>query len=68
MPNSSSFLSTVLNKIDQYVRLPAWLQFVGLMLAFGGLIFINEYHAAKLVAYAGLGVSSAGFCYDLIYP
>jgi len=60
--------STILNSIDKYVRLPAWLQFVGLMLAFGGLIFIGDHHFAKVVAYTGLGVSSAGFAYNLIYP
>lgn len=56
-----------LDKIDQYVKLPAWLQFVGLMLAFGGLIFI-DHSFAKLVAYVGLGISAAGFTYDKIYP
>jgi hypothetical protein len=55
--------------IDKFVKLPAWLQFVGLMLAFGGLLFINDYpDPAKLVTYLGLGVSSAGFAYTLIYP
>jgi hypothetical protein len=60
-------LSTIFNSIDQYVKLPAWLQFVGLMLAFGGLIFI-DHPGAKLVAYVGLGISAAGFAYDKIYP
>ena len=53
--------------IDNYIKIKPWLQFVGLMLAFGGLVFIDHSYA-KLVAYVGLGVSSAGFAYDLIYP
>lgn len=61
-------LSTIFASIDKDIKIAPWLQFVGLMLAFGGLIFIGEYHAAKLVAYVGLGVSSAGFAYNLIYP
>ena len=53
--------------IDNYIKIKPWLQFVGLMLAFGGLVFIDHSYA-KLVVYVGLGVSSAGFAYDLIYP
>lgn len=61
--------STVLNNIDKYVRVKQWLQFVGLMLVFGGLAFLSDYaHAAKLVAYVGAGISTAGFVYDIIYP
>ncbi len=60
---------SILDKIDQYIKIKPWLQFVGLMIALGGLVFITDYpHAAKLIAYVGLGVSSAGFAYDLIYP
>jgi hypothetical protein len=60
---------SLLDKLDKYVKLAPWLQFVGLMLAFGGLIFIGDYpDPAKLVSYFGLGVSSAGFAYNLIYP
>jgi hypothetical protein len=60
-------LSSLFDTIDKYVKLGPWLQFVGLMLAFGGLIFI-DHSFAKLVAYVGLGVSAAGFVYDRIYP
>ncbi len=60
-------LSTIFNSVDQYIKIKPWLQFVGLMLAFGGLIFI-DHHGAKLVAYVGLGISAAGFVYDSIYP
>ncbi len=55
--------------IEQYVILAPWLQFVGLMLAFGGLAFIVDYpHLAKFVLFGGLGVSAAGFVYEKIYP
>jgi len=53
--------------IDNYVKLPPWLQFVGYMLIAGGLIFLSH-KFGLLVAYLGLGISFAGFCYDLIYP
>ena len=59
--------SNILDTVDRYIKIAPWLQFVGLMLAFGGLIFIDHNHA-KLVAYVGLGVSTAGFVYDKIYP
>jgi hypothetical protein len=60
-------LSTVLNSVNNYVKLKPWLQFVGYMLTFGGLIFITH-PVAKLVAYVGLGVSMAGYLYNKIYP
>ena len=59
--------SNILDTVDKYIKIAPWLQFVGLMLAFGGLVFIDHNHA-KLVAYIGLGVSMAGFAYDKIYP
>jgi len=60
---------TILGNIDKYIKLKQWLQLVGLMLVFGGLVFITDYpHAAKLVAYVGASVSTVGFGYDLIYP
>jgi len=60
---------TIFDGIDKYVKVKQWLQFVGLMLVFGGLVFIVDYpHAAKLVAYVGAGVSATGFVYDTIYP
>jgi len=54
---------SLLDKIDQYVKLPAWLQFVGYMLIAGGLILKHP-----LVSFAGLGISMAGWLYDKIYP
>ena len=60
-------LSTILSSFSQAVKLKPWLQFVGYMLAFGGLIFI-EHPGAKVVAYVGLGVSMAGYLYNKIYP
>lgn len=53
--------------ILNYVKLPAWLQFVGLMLAVGGLLAIHRWFGVPL-AYVGIGVSFAGFIYDKIYP
>ena len=56
-----------LTNIDQYVKLPAWLQFVGYALAVGGLLSLNHF-IGKPLAYVGLFVSFAGFVYDKIYP
>jgi hypothetical protein len=53
--------------IDNYVKLAPWLQFVGLMLAFGGLLALGHWFG-KPLAFVGLGVSMAGFVYDKIYP
>jgi hypothetical protein len=52
-----------LDKIDQYIKIKPWLQFVGYMLAFGGLVTKHP-----LITYIGLGVSMAGWLYDEIYP
>jgi hypothetical protein len=60
-------LSTILNSVDKYIKIKPWLQFVGYMLAFGGLVFI-EHPIAKVVAFLGLGVSMAGYLYEKIYP
>jgi hypothetical protein len=54
---------SLLDKLDQYVKLKQWLQFVGYMVAYGGLVIHHP-----LIAYVGLSVSMAGFAYDLIYP
>jgi len=56
--------------IDKFVKLPAFLQFVGLILAFIGLITIALRHPffGWPLAIIGLGVSFAGFIYDKIYP
>jgi hypothetical protein len=53
--------------IENYVKLPAWLQFVGLMLAVGGLLALKHWFGIPL-AYVGIGVSFAGFIYEKIYP
>lgn len=60
-------ISALLSSVDKYIKIAPWLQFVGYMLAFGGLIFI-EHPVAKIIAYVGLGVSMAGYLYDKIYP
>ena len=52
--------------IENYVKLAPWLQFVGLMLAVGGLIGSHHWFGVPL-AYVGIGVSFAGFVYDKIY-
>jgi len=56
-------LSTILNQVDQYIKVKPWLQFVGYMLAFGGLVSRHP-----MLAYVGLGVSMAGWLYTKIYP
>lgn len=52
--------------ISEYVKLPAFLQFVGLMLAFGGLLALGHWFG-KPLAFVGLGINGAGFLYDKIY-
>jgi hypothetical protein len=56
-------LSTILNSVDQYIKVKPWLQFVGYMLAFGGLV---THH--PVLTYVGLGVSMAGWLYNRLYP
>jgi hypothetical protein len=53
--------------LSNYVKLAPWLQFVGLMLALGGLLALSHW-IGKPLAYVGIGVSFAGFVYDKIYP
>lgn len=55
--------SSLLNSVDQYIKIKPWLQFTGYMLAFGGLVSKHP-----MVAYVGLGVSMAGWLYNRIYP
>lgn len=60
-------LSNILNNLDKYLKLPNWLQFVGIVLAF----IANGYNhpgLPKLVVYVALGVACAGRLYDAIYP
>jgi hypothetical protein len=53
--------------LEKYVKLAPWLQFVGYMLALGGLLALRHWFGVPL-AYVGIGVSFAGFVYDKIYP
>jgi hypothetical protein len=53
--------------LEKFVKLAPWLQFVGLMLAVGGLLGLRHWFGVPL-AYGGIGVSFAGFVYDMIYP
>jgi hypothetical protein len=55
--------SSILNTIDRYIKIAPWLQFVGYMLAFGGLVTKHP-----TLTYVGLGVSMAGWLYNKIYP
>lgn len=66
-----SLLSGISNFLDKDVKIRPWLQFVGYMLAFGGLVFT----AAKcglgfgvVLTFVALGISMAGFDYKQIYP
>ena len=67
-------LSSLFDSLDKYIKIQPWLQFVGYMLAFGGLIGTSTVsshmsHVVALgVAYVGLGVSMAGWLYEKIYP
>jgi len=57
--------------INKFVKLPAFLQFVGTFLVVGMLMLIHAAgfvaSAAKVVAFLSLGVAFAGFLYDKIY-
>lgn len=60
-----------LSNIEQFVKLPAFLVFVGIALAAVFLYFVKTSgfgHFAKGVAIVGLFVALAGFVYDKIYP
>ena len=52
--------------IEKYVQIAPWLQFVGLMVAIGGLLALSHW-IGKPLAYVGVGVSFTGFAYEKIY-
>lgn len=52
--------------LSNYVKIAPWLQFVGLMIAIGGLLALSHW-VGKPLAYLGVGVSFAGFVYGKIY-
>jgi hypothetical protein len=54
-------------RLEEYVKIAPWLQFVGLVVALGGLLALGHW-IGKPLAYFGIGVSLAGFVYDKIYP
>lgn len=55
-----------LDKLDKYLILPNWLQFVGFMLA---AIATGYGHGfPRLLGFVGLGVAAAGRLYNEIYP
>jgi hypothetical protein len=57
--------------INKFVKLPAFLQFVGMFLVIGMLLLIHASgflaSTAKVVAFIALGIAFAGFLYDKIY-
>jgi hypothetical protein len=57
--------------INKFVKLPAFLQFVGMFLVIGMLLLIHASgfiaSAAKVFAFVALGIAFAGFLYDKIY-
>lgn len=60
---------SILAKIGQYVKLPQWLQFVGVVLCFIALAAIKTpFWGWRGVALVSLGVASAGRLYNFIYP
>ena len=60
-------LASLLDAFEKNVKIAPWLQFVGYMLAFGGLLGLHHKFGVPL-AYVGLGVSMAGYLYKKIYP
>lgn len=60
-------LSYIFNNIDNYIKEGPWLQFVGYMLTFGGLLGHSHWFGVPL-AYLGLGIGMAGYLYKKIYP
>lgn len=64
-------MSFSLSKIEQFVKLPAFLVFFGIALAAVMLYIVKTSgfgHVAKGIAVVGLFVALAGFVYDKIYP
>ena len=62
---------TVSDAIDKFIKIKPWLQFVGYLVALGGLILLAAkcgLSAGLVIAYLGVGVSMAGFDYKQIYP
>lgn len=57
--------------INKFVKLPAFLQFVGMFLALGMLLLLDAHgvvgHVAKFFAFTSLGVAFAGYLYEKIY-
>lgn len=53
--------------LSKYVKLAPWLQFVGYLVALGGLIGAHHWFGVPL-AYFGVSVSMAGWLYKKIYP
>ncbi len=54
------------SKLSEYVKLPAFLQFVGYMGIAGALLVVNGWFG-KTIGFISLGVSLAGFLYAKLY-
>ena len=51
--------------LEKYVYLSPWLQMVGVILTFGGLMGAHGY--ARWIGFVGLGVAIAGRLYRYVY-
>lgn len=63
-------MSFDISKLTKYVKLPAFLQFLGMFLCLGMLLAMKVSglgHVEKVVAYTAIGIAFAGFLYDKIY-
>jgi hypothetical protein len=52
--------------LEEYVYLSPWLQMVGVIVAFGGLM--GAHGAARWIGFLGLGMAIAGRLYRYVYP
>lgn len=68
LPNMS--FSNIISSFESAVKIAPWLQFVGYMLVFMGLLAIGFKHqdAGKIIAYLGNALGMAGWVYKKIYP
>ena len=66
MKNFLAKVWLVLDKLDQYVKLPTWLQMVGTILCFGGLMGAHGF--ARWIGFLGLGMAVVGRLYRYAYP
>ena len=53
--------------LSKFVKIGPFLQFLGYMVALGGLIWHTHWYGVP-TAYGGIGLSFAGYLYDKLYP